>query len=194
MTSERFDELESLLLDWEEGTLDEAGVERLREILRTDQDSRAHYVRLQMMTAAMSLDGQAGVDAFPADKEAGGWFEQVPQRIRTITAASLARRGRWMLVAATLLIGVLAGRLVQLELADRDPALNEDGRPGSHLVARNERDESEEATSQGVALITRLVDVTWKAGQLPLEVGDALPPGPFDQAVRRDAQYELGFD
>lgn len=49
---DRFEELESLLLDWEDGTLDDAGVERVREILRSDKEARSHYVRLQMMNAA----------------------------------------------------------------------------------------------------------------------------------------------
>ena len=182
MTPDRFEELESLLLDWEEGTLDEAGIERLREILRTDEESRAHYVRLQMMTAAMGLDGQAGMNAFSADEGTDGWIEEVPHNVRVITAASLSRPGRWMLVAATLLIGVLAGRLVQLELADRADEPDEINGPGTSIVSIDERDQSEEATSEGVALITRLVDVTWKADHRRLEVGDALPPGPFEIA------------
>tara|TARA_R110002072_G_scaffold173600_1_gene328222 strand:- start:11186 stop:12877 length:1692 start_codon:yes stop_codon:yes gene_type:complete len=182
MTSDRFEELESLLLDWEEGVLDEAGIERLREILRTDTESRAHYVRLQMMTAAMSLDSDAGMNDFAADDEVRGWGENVPHKIRVSTAGGVSRTGRWMLVAATLLIGVLAGRLVQLELADRADKPDEINRPGISIAAVDKRDESEEATSEGVALITRLVDVTWKAGQPSLEVGDALPTGLFEIA------------
>ena len=182
MTNVRFEELESLLLDWEEGTVDEVGVERLREILRTDEESRAHYVRLQMMTTAMSLDGQAGMNTFSADEGANRWSEDGPHKVRVITAASLSRPGRWMLVAATLLVGVLAGRLAQLEIADRADKPDEIEEPGTSIVAIHERDESEEATSEGVALITRLVDVTWEAGQRRLEVGDALAPGPFEIA------------
>lgn len=182
MTTDRFEELDSLLLDWEEGTLDEASVERLREILRTDEESRTHYVRLQMMTAAMSLDGEAGMDVFSTSTDEGlrGWVEDVPHKVRVITAAGLSRSGRCVLVAATLLVGVLAGRLVQLELADGSDKPSDDGEPGSGVLVTNERNESEEATSQGVALITRLVDVTWAADQRPMEVGDALPPGAFE--------------
>lgn len=181
MTADRFEELDSLLLDWEEGTLDEVGVERLREILRTDDESRAHYVRLQMMTAAMSLDGEAGVDVFSADEGLTRSIEEASPNVRVLAGARLSRYGKWMLTAATLLVAVLAGRLVQLELADAVDKSNEGSEPGS-IVVTNERNESEEATSQGVALITRLVDVTWTADQRPMEVGDALPPGAFEIA------------
>jgi hypothetical protein len=54
----------------------------------------------------------------------------------------------------------------------------------------SDRDESKEATSQGVALITRLVDVNWAEGQSPLEVGDALSPGRFE-IVSGYAQLEF---
>ncbi len=59
--ADRLEELESLLLDWEDGTLDDAGIERVRELLRSDEEARAHYVRLQMMNAALELEDEAGL-------------------------------------------------------------------------------------------------------------------------------------
>ena len=56
MSENQFEELESLLFDWESETLDEAGVERFREILRNSKAAREHYAKLQMLTAAMKLD------------------------------------------------------------------------------------------------------------------------------------------
>lgn len=183
MTADRFEELDSLLLDWEEGTLDESGVERLREILRTDDESRVHYVRLQMMTAAMSLDGEAGMDVFAADEGLNRATEDDTPKVRVLAGASLSCYGRWILAATTLLVAGLVVRLVQLELADGVDRSNVGDEPGSSVVVTNERNESEEATSRGVALITRLVDVAWAADQRPMEVGDALPPGTFEIAA-----------
>ena len=62
----------------------------------------------------------------------------------------------WQLVAVTLLIVVLTGRLIQLEMANQP---------------------KEEATSHGVALVTQLIDVVWAKNQNAVEVGTALPPG-----------------
>ncbi len=182
MTPNRFEELDSLLLDWDEGTLNEAGIERLREILRTDDESRAHYVRLQMMAAAMSLDGEAGMDDFSADDGVAQGIEDVFPKGRVLAGTSSSRHGRWMLAAAVLLVGLLAGRLAQLEMAGHPDESNVIDEPGNSIVVTDERDESEEATSRGVALITQLVDVTWPAEQRSMEVGDALPPGAFEIA------------
>ena len=54
------EELESLLFEWEAGSLSEDGVERVREILRSDDAARTHFVRMQMMGAV------APVTAAPA--------------------------------------------------------------------------------------------------------------------------------
>ena len=180
MTLDLFEELESLLLDWEDGTLDEPGVRRLREILKSDDDARAHFVRLQMMNAAMKLEGDAGVFTETAQQNIGtasGDFKKPPRNVRADSNSDSLRPVRWMLAAAVLLISVLAGRLVQLELADRPDKANGNGESAATFVATTDRDESEEATSQGVALVTRLVDVAWGTDQKSLEVGDALSPG-----------------
>lgn len=171
---DRFEELDSLLLDWEDGTLDDAGVARVREILRTDEEARSHYVRLQMMNAAMRFDDEAGL--MPAE---GSWIRKTSDSTTAEKLNSCAssyslsrwRPRRWMLVAAAIVICIQAGRLVQLELKTRQDS-------STDVVAETDhQNEAEEAMSQGVALITRLVDVDWAAGQTPLEVGDALPPG-----------------
>ncbi len=167
----RLEELESLLLDWEDGTLDDAGIDRVREILRTDEEARSHYVRLQMINAALELDDEAGL--MPADsswirRKSDGTIAEGLNSGESSYSRSFWRPRKWMLAVAAIVICIQAGRLVQLELETRQ-------RSSTEVIA--ETDQRNEAMSQGVALVTRLVDVGWGEGQAPLEVGDALPPG-----------------
>lgn len=164
MTSNRFEELEAFLLDWEEGTLGIEGTSRLREILKTDGEARANFIRLQMMNAALHLEGDAGLVSPSVGR-------QPP--VETSPAVTQRRSRvpiRWLVAAATLLLCVLSGRLAWLEFGNGAPRQVRER-------AVSERDPTKEATSQGVALATRLVDVTWSKGQSPFGVGDALPPG-----------------
>ncbi len=76
-------------------------------------------------------------------------------------------------IAASLLLAVLLGRLAYLEYFGNGQQQVQ--------IAKSDLNATpvaiEEATSQGVALVTRLVDVKWQPDQTPLEVGDALLPG-----------------
>lgn len=179
------EELESLLFDWEAGTLDDTGVERVRELLRRDEAARTFYTQQQVMNAALKLDVNAGLvaadlqelsDREPTERIAGRGSGERPEvsaygsQLETNPPTGrVFRVSYWVAGAAALLICVLVGRVLQLELGDRqtDP------------VAENlePRDDSREPTSEGIALVTRLVDVVWKADQKPVEVGDALSPG-----------------
>lgn len=183
MTPDRLEELESLLVDWEDGSLDDDGVERVREILRTDEDARAHYVRLQMMNAAFKIDDDAGLLGQQTEDVHSVYTADVPLTVKTVNVSRSWPNRRSVLTAAALLFAVLAGRVVQLELASRVPDSEETKEPRGTIIAADDRDESKEATSQGVALITRLVDVSWPEDQSPLEVGDALAPGTFEIAA-----------
>lgn len=180
MTPDKLEELESLLLDWEDGTLDEPGRKRLRDLIRSDDEARAHYVRLQMMNAVMSLDGEAGIPPTATAEAINGVTETVgnagTQQVHVRSESSSVKPTRWMLTAAALLIGVLAGRLVQVELSS---GIDKPDELGGSIITAEERDLTKEATSQGVALITQLVDVEWASDQRPLDVGDALLPGRF---------------
>ena len=168
MTDNRFAEFESLLFDWEDGTLDDVGVERVREMLRTDENARAHYLRLQMMNAALKFEGDAGLIE-PTELRPG--IDEQPGKHDLASVAASRRPRRLMLVTAALVICLLTGRLVQLELAHHPESSDQ------IVLEVDHRDESDEATSKGVALVTRLVDATWGEDQKPLEVGDALSPG-----------------
>ena len=152
MNSE-FEELESLLIEWEAGTLDEESVDRIHDILSQDAAARSFFVRHQMIGAALKLEGDAGLgspDTLQATPEAVSPLKPV----KRLTGRLF--RLKTGMVAVTLLIVVLTGRLIQLEMANQP---------------------KEEATSHGVALVTQLIDVVWAKNQNAVEVGTALPPG-----------------
>lgn len=181
--SSMIDELESLLFDWDAGTLGDAGVKRVRELLRTSEQARDFYVQHQMLGAAMKLDDNAGLAPLADDTTASAArvYDAAKSRASTDgqprSSRHVFRVSYWAAAAAALLICVLAGRLLHLEFFGQGA---EDGQnlatsiPDSSAGPREER---QEPTSEGVALVTRLVDVMWDANQSPLEVGDALSPG-----------------
>ncbi len=163
------EELELLIFDWEAGTLDDAGVQRVREILSTSEEARTFYVQQQILNAALKLDVNAGLVPpkipDPAEKALA-----IESRLKKGTS-HVFRVSYWAVAVASLVICVLTGRLLQLEFL-RDNQ--------SRPVARNDigtRKEQKEPTSEGIALVTRLVDVAWEANQNSHEVGDALSPG-----------------
>ena len=61
MASPEIHEFESLLFDWEDGTLDATGTARLRDLLRLNPEVRRLYVERQMFAAILKLDGDAGI-------------------------------------------------------------------------------------------------------------------------------------
>ena len=170
--SDIIDELESLLFDWESGTLDENGVRRVRELLRSSEEARRFYLQQQTLSAALRLDVDAGL-------QQGALTE--PLRENRVGATSSKRLEFWAVAAAALMICVLGVRVLQLERLRQDSPSPVAG-IGTNLL--------DEPTAEGVALLTRLVDVEWEAEQTPLEVGDAIPRGRF--AIRSGfAQVEF---
>ncbi|QGJ68551.1 Iron dicitrate transport regulator FecR [Planctomycetales bacterium 10988] len=170
---DEIEELERLLLAWEEGELDQAGINRFREILRTSERAREYYLQMQMLEVALKLEGEAGLgEMFQSDKPSVSLSEQnsfFPLK-QGFTWKSLAS------LAAILLLGLLLGRLFYLETSEGDPELERLSTLENYPQQASQAG-SLEATSQGVALITRLVEVEWADGQHPHEVGDALLPG-----------------
>ena len=171
--SEHLEELEELLLDWEAGELDDAGVFRVRELLRESAAAREFYLQHQSINAALKLDSAAGL---------GGSAETVPfteSDSRTVVTPAKGKplsRPRWksshiFATAAVLLICVMAGRILQLEASGRQTGENRIESP------RASRNEALEPTSDGIALLTRLVDVNWAENHIAFEEGDALSPG-----------------
>ncbi len=165
-------ELESLLLEWETDTLDNEGVERLRDILRTNADARNSFLQHQFISACLQLDGDAGLAAtFASGQATGDTTTQAPIAVLRKQPISM----RVLLAsAAALALCILVGRLAYLEW-------NRPAAPTIPIVvdADDTPQTDQEATSRGVALVTRLLDVDWAAAQESYEVGDALSPGRF---------------
>ena len=189
-TGDSLEEFELLLFDWEDGTIADADLKRLRDLLRTNSAVQTHYIRLQMMHAALNLDSAAGlsvVDSRADDSlpDAQQLFPQSsspqpsssPQNSSQSRLASLARRN-WLTVLAGLLIVVLAGRVFYLDWLNAPKTVASPDQP-SNGVPDESRDASQEATSQGIALLTRLIDARWANSSQAHEVGDALSPGRF---------------
>ncbi len=197
--STEFDELESLLIDWESGSLDEQGVARIREILKPNAEARSHFVQMQMITAAMQLETDAGL-APPLSEMSGSRSRQTLaeltpncQSLATSATSEQTRRvfstSFWLVSALSLLVCVLAGWIVYSQFPDHSDGLVKVAGTGD-LSAR---DASREATSHGIALVTHLVDVEWGVDQPALEVGDALPPGRFAiQAGHAQVEFFCG--
>ncbi|MEM7314375.1 MAG: iron dicitrate transport regulator FecR, partial [Planctomycetota bacterium] len=178
-------ELESLLFEWDAGSLDDAGIQRIRDLLRSSKEARSFFVEHQMLNAAMKLDIDAGLDPLadgpknsspgnskdsnilpaPVDGHTGGGSD---------SSQNVFRISYWGAALAGLLVCGLAGRLLQLEFSGK---LTKGNQSAVANVPTTTNGESQEPTSEGVALVTRLVDVRWAADQNPLEVGDALSPG-----------------
>ncbi len=180
------DELDSLLLDWECGSLDEAGMQRLREILKTDAQARAHFVHMQMMVAAMRQEADAHLSVGDNQPAVSQPVSPSPRRPSSRPAGRSLRpssRYGWVIGTAALLLG---GWMLLSQWMERG------GGPSGLVEVENtpRRDASQEATAQGVALVTRLVDVDWDVGEPAVEVGEALRPGRF--AIRSGyAQVEF---
>ena len=162
------DEVESLLYDWETGTLEAEGLDRLRELLRSSPEARAAFAKQQILSAALRFDSEAGLGAeTPPVSESGDVSLRVP-----VEEPSNRSLGLWLWgVAAALLICGLTARMVYLE--------NESARRfAAGIPVEIERSpDRQEATSNGIALLTRAVDLRWADPSRTFQVGDALSPG-----------------
>ena len=155
--------------DWEEGTLDAAGVERVRVILKSSEAAQRYYLQRQMIDAALQL-GETDSVAFAGVGDTGGSWKQpaTASGPNMLAAKSGGNVMKGWLAAVALLFCLLVARLAYLEVLS--PARTEG--VAQHSV-------SSEATSHGVALVTRLVDIEWSENQAVLDVGEAIVPGRF---------------
>lgn len=165
--SDELNDFEELLIHAEDGTLNDTDAERLREILRTNESARRRYVQIQMLNAAMSLEGDIALPLTPdAASVSASSLQPETQRDQSgdFQNNRVVKKTSWPLVAATIVGCLLAGRWLYLESTSstKSPAVLETPK---------------EATSQGIALLTRLVDVVWDSADQTQEVGDALGPG-----------------
>ncbi|HBN74355.1 MAG TPA: iron dicitrate transport regulator FecR [Planctomycetaceae bacterium] len=162
----KFEEMESLLFDWASGTLDDNGVRRLRAMLREDEEARMFFVQQQMLSTALKLEADAGLELSDRQPLHHSTMSST-KREQNNPAKRLSRLSVWAMTSSLLLIFLLTGRVFYLEFSNK-----------SSTAVITDTVESE-PTSQGVALVTRLVDVSWEADQKQVSVGDALLPGRF---------------
>ena len=172
MTSQ-LEEFELLLIEWEVGTLDDAGIERVREILRTNIEAQTFYLQHQQLNVALQLECHAGLSPVSLDANIGANSAAPPpghpfHRQRSAAPPESGKRFWIPVAAAVAMIVALAGRVLFLEFSG-----------GQAIQTRTSklRDNTTEATSTGIAIVTRLVDIEWDSKQASLEVGDALAPG-----------------
>lgn len=176
-------EIETLLLDWECGTLDDAGIERLRGLLKTDSAARSRFIQMQMLTAALHHEADAGTEA---SFSGTALTPDVSQPVTSQKPRTSKRLMFLYLTTISLTIGILTGWF----LFQRTENQSQTKTAIPRSFTPDERDPSEEATAQGVALVTRLVDVQWNNSQPTYNVGDALPRGRF-QFDKGHAQLEF---
>ena len=167
----KIEELESLLFDWEAGTLDNEGIDRIQEIMRQDESARKFFLQQQMMNAALKLEGEAGLTQPDVEDLQNDTLKQV-KKVKNFTGGGF-RFNYWITATVVFLFCVLVGRIVYLEFATDVSKSVEVAGP----VDLKSQPQSEEATSRGVAMVTRLMDVSWDHGQTRIEVGEAIPPG-----------------
>ncbi|HCO26468.1 MAG: iron dicitrate transport regulator FecR [Gimesia sp.] len=162
-------EIDSLLLEWECDTLDDQGIEHLRTLLKTNSAARSRFIQMQLLTTALHLEADTGATEIDTNLAPVGTtvIPAVQPRFRQTRA--------WNQLAVSLLlftVSLLTGWIFYRET----------GSPLTQSVPPSmpsQRDPAAEATSEGVALLTRLVDVRWPDSQSQIEVGQALPRGSF---------------
>ncbi|MEO1526183.1 MAG: LamG-like jellyroll fold domain-containing protein [Planctomycetota bacterium] len=176
LMSEPMEEFESLFFDWESGSLDEDGLARLRQLLRSNEEARSYFVQQQMIGAALRLDFDAGLESLTPEASSG---ETLTTRTdskdeRTTVSATQQPSGpsivRLWAVAAGMLICGLTARMVYLENSNARVVTES-------TVSQPETETPREATSDGIALLTRTVDIRWADGTRTPQTGDALTPG-----------------
>ncbi|PQO29024.1 LamG-like jellyroll fold domain-containing protein [Blastopirellula marina] len=158
-----FSELDSLLLGWETDTLSAAELQRLQSLLKEDAAAREHFLRWQMLTAALDLESHAA--PLSQQERATDNLAKLPDRTQRSPLATLAA---FSLAASILIAAWLAWALFS---GDANP---NDGQPAITAKASGE-----EVTSQGVAILTRLVEPVWAKGASSRQVGEALGVGRF---------------
>ena len=156
--------LESLLEQWSDGSLADAQVAELREMLHQDAEVRARFVRWQMLGAALSME---------PDPSPAGMTTAKPTKPALASKKTLAVAGWKSLFAitASLAFVAIAVRWAYLE-SQADGVVFKPG------VLNSSSPAAEEPTSRGIAMVTRLVDAEWEQpGINSIGVGQALDPG-----------------
>lgn len=175
------EEIEFLLLDWEDGCLDDVGLDRIRELVRSDEDARLAYVQHQMLNVALQPD-MAATDASTASQplltstlepqqtnDSSGHKQQLGSGIHNFNRQIIS----WVLAAAVLI--AVTARLAYHEFLTDEPAVAvTDGSDEDNAIETRPED-----TAFGVASVNHVVDGTLQSADKELQPGDAVPPGPL---------------
>ncbi|MCR9202459.1 MAG: FecR family protein, partial [Planctomycetaceae bacterium] len=171
-------EVEELLLDWEDGSLDQAGIDRLRELLHGNPACRDRYAEFLVLGGLLS-HAVTGSAALPASATAVTASAVSPSETAALRSewsqSSVTRRiaARSLIAMATALLAMLTGRWLYLEFAESE-----------QNIAVAPAVTNEEPRAHGVAVLTRGLDIDW--GDHPqFKPGDAIAAGRF--------QMEAGF-
>ncbi len=149
-------QIELLLDEWADGSLSEEQISELRELLRESSKARTQYVQWQILNAALTME--AG--SLPID-------DVKP----SLAPAASNRRWAWksvLMIAASIAFLAVATRWAYLELKTDEVVQQADSESSA---------DPQEPTSQGIALVTRLVNAEWEIENQVIDVGKALTPG-----------------
>ena len=146
-------DIESLLDQWSCGELSEQETAELRTLLRDSEEARERYVQWQMLTAALTMES----GSLP--------IEDAPPRPAAKTEPKPLAWKTLLVIAAGIAFAAIATRWAYLEVQPEAVAQS----PSQDVA------DDREPTSQGIAVVTRLVDAAWR--EQAIEVGDALTPG-----------------
>ena len=166
-------ELEQLLLQWHDGTLDDAGIEQAREILRSSESARKHFVQMQMLDAALKLEsGTPELVGADAVHDPFVLTTVVPDDYEN---AKLSWAFWLAALAATFVIGAMAMPWI---LQPKNNSITKKNIITNVFPATTKNTNNKtEVTSSGVALLTRLVDVIWEDEAASLENETSVKPG-----------------
>lgn len=176
MNPELRDELESLLLDWQDNALSDDGVQRVREILRSSAAARQHFVQLQLLEVSLrEFEPVPAFDSSPAEIPSSVANVSPAQPSQGVMTSKRSKNSQYLL---TLLgSGSLAAALVIGLWAIQHTTSRKSASPlTTSLIAAHTETRQGEATSQGIAIVTRAVDVNWSTDG-NIHAGDALRPG-----------------
>ncbi len=175
-----FTELESLLMEWEAGTLSDAETTRLQAILRESPEARNYYLQWQALSAAFDVESHAVPSS---DIDLIG--HSLPVSRNRFVVKTWATFATFSLAASILVAALITWSIFSSGNGSGDKHV-----PIANQTPGTERKPAQEVTSQGVALLTRLIDPAWPNSKATQQVGDALNPGPF-RLDRGIAQIEF---
>lgn len=162
-------ELELLLAAWEDGTISDTDLKLIQALLKEDAEARRYFLQWQMLTATFDVETCAVPPAKldPLIEHSGHPTPKV--------------RLNWLGIIATYVLAasILVATLVMWSISTEEIDSNVGTKPIAANGTKSEVVADKENTSHGVAILTRLVNPGWPAGEASRQVGEALRRGRF---------------